>query len=274
MKKGLLFIISLLLLLLSGCILSKTPSTNDVAIPLGDQMTFIVNIFPSKATYTWTLDEVPLVNTGKSYVYTATAGNHILTVKAKHALGTDTQTWNISTSSPYLGPTPYLSFSDSPFKDESFSYFYLEDFEDGFLNTPGVTASSEAYVYGPNYMTDSVDGDDGSIDGSGTGGHSFFKENGAEGITFTFDEGILGSLPTDVGLVWTDGAGDTSFEAFDNDNVSLGVFGPFAIADGSIYGTTAEDRFFGISWPGGISSIHISNTVRGIEIDHLQYGTK
>ncbi len=48
--------------------------------------------------------------------------------------------------------------------------------------------------------------------------------------------------------------------------------GPVAIADGSISGETAEDRFFGVTNPGGISSIRISNTAGGIEVDHLQYG--
>jgi eukaryotic-like serine/threonine-protein kinase len=65
-------------------------------MPLGEQMTFIVNVFPSNATYTWTLDGSPLSNTGRSYVYTAEAGDHTLVVKAKHALGTDAQTWHIT----------------------------------------------------------------------------------------------------------------------------------------------------------------------------------
>jgi hypothetical protein len=82
--------------ILSGCILSKTPNTNEVNILLGDQMTFSVNVFPPNATYSWTLDDDPLSNTGKSYVYTAQAGEHILVVKVNHFLGTDTQTWNIT----------------------------------------------------------------------------------------------------------------------------------------------------------------------------------
>jgi hypothetical protein len=40
-----------------------------------------------------------------------------------------------------VGPSPYLSFSDSPFNGGSFTYFHLETFEDHLLNTPGVTAS-------------------------------------------------------------------------------------------------------------------------------------
>ena len=101
MKKSVVFLfIAILASILSGCILSKTPTTNDVAMPLGDQMTFSVNVFPSSATYIWTLDETTLPDTGKSYIYTAEAGDHILVVKAKQGLGTDTQTWNIQTEDP------------------------------------------------------------------------------------------------------------------------------------------------------------------------------
>jgi formylglycine-generating enzyme required for sulfatase activity len=79
---------------LAGCILSKTPSSDEVAIDPGDQLTFKVTVFPP-ATYTWTLDGTSLSNTAKSYVYTASLGIHTLTVRATHFLGTDTQTWNI-----------------------------------------------------------------------------------------------------------------------------------------------------------------------------------
>jgi hypothetical protein len=96
--------------------------------------------------------------------------------------------------------------------------------------------------------------------------------SGIPGITFTFDATALGHLPTQVGIVWTDGAGTTLFEAFGPGGVPLGQIGPVAIADGSISGTTAEDRFFGVTNPGGFESIRISNTAGGIEVDHLQYG--
>ena len=52
----------------------------------------------------------------------------------------------------------------------------------------------------------------------------------------------------------------------------MGVRGPFNLPDGSNFGTTAEDTFFGVYNRGGISAIRILNTVGGIEIDHLQYG--
>jgi len=104
-KRIVLLALIMLAVASSGCILSKTPSTNDVSMTLGEQMTFSVNVFPSNATYAWTLDEVTISNTDKSYVYTAEAGKHTLVVKAKHILVTDTQTWNITVSSYDIGDT-------------------------------------------------------------------------------------------------------------------------------------------------------------------------
>ena len=96
MKKSVIFLfIAMLTAILSGCILSKTPNTNDVTMTINEQKTFSVNVFPPGGTFAWTLDEAPLTNLGNSYVYTAQAGDHILTVKATQSLGTDTQTWNI-----------------------------------------------------------------------------------------------------------------------------------------------------------------------------------
>lgn len=175
-----------------------------------------------------------------------------------------------------LGPSTYLSSADSPFSPFSgFTYFHLENFEDHLLNTPGVTASAggvTSVVFGPS-IHDSVDADDGSIDGSGLKGDSFFSGNGGAGISFTFNAGALGSLPDAVGIVWTDGAGTISFEAFDALNNSLGIL-TGNHADGNFSGGTAEDRFYGATNSGGISRIHISNNGGGIEVDHLQYGLR
>lgn len=175
-----------------------------------------------------------------------------------------------------LGPSPYLSSADSPFSPfTGFTYFHLENFEDHLLNTPGVSASAggvASVVFGPG-IHDSVDGDDGSIDGSGLAGDSYFSSPGAAGISFSFSAAALGALPDAVGIVWTDGAGTISFEAFDALNISLGVL-TGSHADGSVSGTTAEDRFYGITHTGGISRIHISNSGGGIEVDHLQYGLR
>ena len=170
-----------------------------------------------------------------------------------------------------LGPTPYTSQADSPFAAQIVGgSVTLETFEDGLLNTPFVSASAGA-PFGPGGITDSVDGDDGTIDGFGVAGSSFFSGSGAAGITFTFDPSAPAGLPTSAGVVWTDGDGTTLFEAFGPGGVSLGTIGPVALADGTFSGTTGEDRFFGITNAAGISAIRISNTLGGIEVDHLQY---
>lgn len=123
-----------------------------------------------------------------------------------------------------LGPTPYLSLADSPFAGGSFAYFHLENFEDGLLNTPGVSAAIGT-VSGPGALTDSVDADDGAIDGFGTGGSVLYSNFATSAFSFTFNASALGGLlPTHAGIVWTDvgqvssgtrGFGGVSFEAFD-----------------------------------------------------------
>jgi len=171
---------------------------------------------------------------------------------------------------------PYLSAADSPYNPGDFSYFHLEDFEDGLLNTPGVTGSAggvTSVVFGPS-IHDSVDGDDGFIDGSGLNGDSYFAGSGGSGINFTFDDTVLGTLPTVAGIVWTDGGfgASVTFEAYDASDILLDALTLMNVGDFSNNGETAEDTFFGISHGGGISRIFISNTGGGIEVDHLQYG--
>lgn len=186
----------------------------------------------------------------------------------------------------FYGPTPYLSFADSPFKALVLKQFYVETFEDGTLNTPGVNISnnqpggSALGVIGPGPTEDSVDADDGAIDGLGRSGHSYASLTnqgyGSFGLTVTFSAAALGGLPTYAGLVWTDGSqtAPTLFEAFDAAGNSLGTIGPIKIGDDSFAGTTAEDRFFGVSDPNGISKITIRDpgSINNLEIDHLQYG--
>lgn len=166
----------------------------------------------------------------------------------------------------------YARFSDSPFANVSFSSFYFENFEDHLLNVPGVTTSAggvTSVVFGPQ-IHDSVDTDDGVLDGSGLQGDSYFAA-GTPGVLFAFSAAALGSLPTHAGLVWTDGDGDTSFEAFDQNGVSLGSI-TVSLQNGSFNGETSDDFFFGATNAGGISGLRISNAFGGIEVDHLQYG--
>jgi hypothetical protein len=175
------------------------------------------------------------------------------------------------------GPSPYLQASDSPFASVNFGvsggYFYNETFEDHALNTPGLSANTggvTSVVFGPS-IHDSVDADDGHIDGSGLAGDSFFSGNGAAGVRFSFSAATLGHLPNYAGLVWTDGSNPIAFEAFDALGNSLGIL-TGNHADASNNGETAEDRFYGAFNATGISAISILNGGGGIELDHVQYG--
>ncbi|MFN0068547.1 MAG: hypothetical protein ACKVYV_13025 [Limisphaerales bacterium] len=182
-----------------------------------------------------------------------------------------------------LGPSPYLSATDSPFLPlpPETVYSYLEDFEDGALNTPGVTANAGTVLF-PGALADSVDGDGGSIDGSGTTGHSWYSA-GSTFVLFTFDSAALGGLPTFAGIVWTDVGfsddapsgppfiGDITFEAFGAGGASLGTVSLNDYGDGAAGGGTAEDRFFGLFHDAGIESIRLSMNSTDWEMDHLQY---
>lgn len=141
---------------------------------------------------------------------------------------------------------------------------------------PGVTTNAGPCVtsvcFGPG-IHDSVDGDDGAIDGSGLAGDSMFFGSGATGIRFTFNAAVLGALPNAAGIVWTDGAGTVTFEAFDAIGGSLGTV-TGCTPNGSVNGETAEDCFHGVTNAGGISAIFIKNSAGGIEVDHLQYGLR
>ncbi len=174
---------------------------------------------------------------------------------------------SLGASATLIGPTPYLSVADSPWTGLGLAGFQLEDFEDGVNNLTGVTPVPVGQILAPGGLTDSVDGDDGNIDGSGTSGHSLFSGGGAAGFEFTF----TGDLPTHAGLVWTDGSGSIVFEAWDSSDVSMGtVVGSHA--DGGFSGQTAEDRFYGAINMNGIKRIKILNSSGGIEIDHIQFG--
>ena len=180
----------------------------------------------------------------------------------------------------FLPPTPYLSATDSPFAGLAFTYFHLEDFEDGALNTPGVRASIGG-VSGPGASNDSVDADDGCIDGMAPNAHSWYTQNRDRAVVFTFDARVLGALPTHAGIVWTDvggatprdGYGAVTMEAVDAQGRTLGPTEPVAVGDGQGFSTTGEDRFFGVISPAGIASLKIAMTnSTDWEMDHLQYG--
>ena len=172
--------------------------------------------------------------------------------------------------------TPYLSSANIPLGFyQGGAWSFLEDFEDG--NLGGSLSISAGGIIGPGQFDgarDGIDADDGVLDGS-CGPSSlkcqdWFFGSGSLGLTITFTGG---TLPTAFGVVWTDGNGDVTFSAKDANGDSLGTFWATGFQDGSSGGGTAEDRFFGATHAGGIRSIFISNTIGGIEIDHVQYGS-
>ena len=174
--------------------------------------------------------------------------------------------------------TPYLSAADSPF--DLFgkgSDFFLETFDpDGVFDAPGLIGFGGEVRF-PSPHTDSVDADDGFIDGFGTDGHdywAFADPKDGPFARFEFDPKALGALPRSVGIVWTDGNVDalTIFEAFGPDGRSLGTMEFFALDDGRGQGGTAEDRFMGVIFAGGISAIDVRADLGRIELDHVQYG--
>jgi hypothetical protein len=174
-----------------------------------------------------------------------------------------------------VGPLPYLSAADGPWANAPLAPFYLEDFEDGVLNTPGVSAAGAVAVsVAGDVFTDSVDGDDGAIDGSGRNGRSHYTGNGGSGIEYTFSSAVLGALPTHAGIVWTDlsNAADVFLEAFDGSNASLGILAAGDLNDGVSTSETAEDRFLGWTHPAGILRIRVYQSGSDMEVDHLQYG--
>ncbi len=182
----------------------------------------------------------------------------------------------------FLGPSPYFSVADSPIGTAVNEYFYLENFEDGFLSTSGVT-QSPAGIITPNSQvtTDSVDADNGPIDGIGNSGRSLLTGGTTNSFSFQFSANGLGVLPNRAGVVWTDvgsvdegqlGIGTVIFEAFGPANELLGTIVADMLGDGSINGATDEDRFFGVINPAGISRITITMPhSTDWEIDHLQY---
>lgn len=182
-----------------------------------------------------------------------------------------------------FGPSAYLSVADSPFASDP--GLLVETFEDGVFDLPGVSAVPGAstftpFVSAPGPFNDSVDADDGLIDGNGAGGHSLsFTPNTPNeqfGVSIVFDPLVIGGFPTRVGFVWTDGSnvGAAKIVTFYGPaGEVVGEIGPVSIGDGSFGNTTAEDRFFGAESAAGISRIVFRSPTSGnnFELDHLQY---
>lgn len=182
---------------------------------------------------------------------------------------------SVGFAATFFGPTSYTQPSDVPagFYGTGETGF-LEDFEDGTIDG-GLTVETfiggnpvvlgPGNIISPGISTDSVDADDGSIDGLGRGGRSLFT-NGQAGIRITVGQPVVA-----LGLVWTDGFGDITFSAFDpvGNQLFTDIFS--GIPNAGQNGETDDDSFFGIRDLNGVGSIFVSNSSGGIEIDHVQY---
>ncbi len=187
----------------------------------------------------------------------------------------------------FLGPTPYRSAADSPFNLSGLgTTFFLEDFEDDVL-TPGLESGFSGSIF--PIQGNSVDGDDGVIDGLDTGGYSVhaFPPDACIGSNCTvytqwiFNDTAFGKYPTAVGFVLTAnsgsegriyvlGLGENGFatETFEFEGIVSRAF------------DTSDDWFIGITSPFGIYSVSFQQLRRPIpgatsfnpSFDHLQYG--
>ena len=170
--------------------------------------------------------------------------------------------------------TPYFSTANSPLVTSSAGY-QVETFEptSPSLATLGVTLTTvnpSSVVQG-----ESVDADDGIIDGSGATGHSLAEPTtaNATGATFTFNNLIIGAYPKSAAVAVTayNGA-NLIFTVYDT---SMNVSGTDTLTNVSTSTPTNDDFLFWGSDPAGIGAISVSsnNAFTFLFLDHLQYDT-
>lgn len=183
----------------------------------------------------------------------------------------------------FTAPTPYLSAADNPLQPgTAYTWQHLETVEDGLVNTPGLSADG-GRASGSNTFTDSVDADDGVLNGQGALGQSWFSGApvGVAQMTFRFDAQVLGQLPTHVGLAFTDlgnalpspFVGNASMQVFDGQGTLVGSAGFAHPFDGTALSNTGDDRFLGVWHAGGIGAITVGYANSSDwEVDHIFYG--
>ncbi len=172
----------------------------------------------------------------------------------------------------------YVEIASSPFNSPKLVF---DDFEAG-LNPVNVSIVGTVAIEGGN----SVDGDDGVVDGLVGSGKSSTNSLrlGSWNIPFTpanatviFDATALGGFPVKAGFVITDASG---LEDINGNPIPLTVHVQAILSDGtpvsftqsvrSEYATVADDLFIGFNASAGISSLTVSCELP-IAIDHFQY---
>jgi len=104
-------------------------------------------------------------------------------------------------------PTPYRSALDSPFYEGiQGGIIFLEDFEDGLLNTPFVRDGAGPLAFGTTYRSlitptgvspiSNVDGDDGILDFQESQGDSWITVRSDTGPLEYFDMNLSGDVET------------------------------------------------------------------------------
>ena len=177
-----------------------------------------------------------------------------------------------------IGPSPYAALLDTPdgvYHDDDI--VCIQDFEgaDGPWEV-GFSFDTGQRI-GPNFtsgdgipVTDSVDADDNSLDGSGVLGASWFTDRSF--LNITFDEPT-----TAASFVFTDAdsrAENITISAFDSNGNQLLSRTYASFLDDVFTGTTQEDRFFGVVAMNNelIKRLSISiDAGTGIEVDHVRF---
>jgi hypothetical protein len=190
-----------------------------------------------------------------------------------------------------LPPTPYTSIEDSPFDLSGLgSTFFVEDMEQGittisgvYLTGPSGFAVGPAELREPGPFTDSVDADDGLVDGFGNGGHSVVPSTYVDFPTFPItyqsfiDFFVEGNA---LGFVWTDGfhVSDLAFQVH-GQGMPLGGCNYENLMDSSNTGETSEDRFLGLIADEPFFRVTVRSRSTGFEpvderfeFDHVQFG--
>lgn len=170
------------------------------------------------------------------------------------------------------GPTKYLQTSDSPwYQGIQNGTIYLEDFKDGLLNSPFVSANGR--IRGPGDRR-SVDADDGLLDGRGENGGTWAVGDG-EILELSFNPNEENLLPAFIGIVITKTArdferisvstlGEANLTRFQFDLTPL-----FEKSNGDFLFDSSEAQFVGFYAPEGIVSVSFE---AARFFDHLQYG--